>query len=91
MAGVFGNISYDDIHRTIEGAAPAPRAPGDVIWTRSRRAPDLTPAVPRWLSAAGLVLQAFHAPDDVRFPVGVQRFVGVPRPAPYGKLFDFVV
>ncbi len=92
LAGVFGNISDDDVQRTIE-ALPQLCAPeATVIWTRSRRSPDLTPAVRRWLREAGLVEQAFHAPDDVLFSVGVHRFVGVPRPlAAHGKLFDFVV
>lgn len=41
--GVFGNISDDDIHRTV-AAFPSLCAPGAaVIWTRHRRAPDLTP------------------------------------------------
>ena len=92
MAGVFGNISEDDVHRTVE-ALPQLCAPeATVIWTRSRRAPDLTPAVRRWLQAADLVEQAFHAPDEVLFSVGVHRFVDVPRPlVPHGKLFDFFV
>ncbi len=91
MAGVFGNISDGDVQRTIE-ALPQLCAPGaTVIWTRSRRAPDLTPAVRRWLEAAGLVEQAFYAPRDVLFAVGVHRFTGASRPlAPHGELFRFV-
>lgn len=91
MTGVFGNISDDDVHRTIE-ALPQLCAPeATVIWTRSRRAPDLTPAVRRWLEVAGLVEQAFHAPDDVLFAVGMHRLVGAPQPlTPHGELFTFV-
>ncbi len=49
MAGVFGNVSDADVHRTIE-ALPQLCAPGaTVIWTRSRRAPDLTPTLRCWL------------------------------------------
>lgn len=90
MAGVFGNISADDVHRTIE-ALPQLCAPGaTVIWTRSRRAPDQTPSVRRWFEAAGLVEQAFHAPRDVLFTVGVNRFVGIPRPLdPSHRIFTF--
>lgn len=92
MAGVFGNISDADVHRTIE-ALPQPCARNaTVIWTRSRYAPDLTPAIRCWLEAAACVEVAFHAPDDVLFSVGVHRFVGVPlTAAPRGKLFEFVV
>ena len=91
MAGVFGNISDVDVHTTIS-ALPELCAPGAiVIWTRTRRAPDLTPAVRRWLTAAGFVEEAFHAPADVLFSVGVHRFLGVPRPlAPRGRLFRFL-
>jgi hypothetical protein len=61
-----------------------------VIWTRTRRAPDLTPRVRRWLTAAGFTEVAFHAPDDVLFAVGVHRFTGVPQPlAASGTLFEF--
>lgn len=91
LAGVFGNISDHDVHRTIK-ALPHLCAPAaTVIWTRSRRAPDLTPAVRRWLVTAGMVEQAFYAPDDVLFTVGVHRFAGVPQPlVPRGKLFTFI-
>ena len=80
MAGVLGNISDADVKRTID-ALPQMCAEGaTVIWTRSRRAPDLTPAVLEWLREAGFVQEAFDAPEDARFSVGVHRFEGVPRP-----------
>ncbi len=91
MTGVFGNISDADVHRTIE-ALPLLCAPGaTVIWTRSRRAPDLTPTVRCWFKEVGFVEHAFHAPAGVLFSVGVHRFAGVPVPlsAP-GRLFQFV-
>ncbi|HEV7207116.1 MAG TPA: SAM-dependent methyltransferase [Mycobacteriales bacterium] len=91
MAGVFGNISDDDVHRTIE-ALPMLCAPdATVIWTRSRRAPDLTPAVRRWLGESGLLEQVFHAPDGVLFSVGVHQFAGVPHALrPQARLFRFI-
>ena len=91
MAGVFGNVSDGDVRRTIQ-ALPELCAPGaTVIWTRGRRAPDLTPAVRAWFESAGFVEEAFHAPDDVVFSVGVHRFAGQPRPLdPVGRLFTFL-
>jgi len=91
MAGVFGNVSDADVHRTIE-ALPQLCAPGaTVIWTRSRRAPDLTPTLRRWLQEARLIEHAFHAPDGVLFSVGVHRFAGVPVPlSSPRRLFQFV-
>ncbi|MGC1213058.1 MAG: class I SAM-dependent methyltransferase family protein [Micromonospora sp.] len=92
MAGVFGNISDDDVHRTIR-TLPGLCAPdATVIWTRTRRAPDLTPAVREWFREAGFREEGFHAPDDVLFSVGVHRLVGPPRPLDEtGDLFTFVV
>ncbi|MEV0607261.1 class I SAM-dependent methyltransferase [Polymorphospora rubra] len=90
MAGVLGNISDADVRATIT-ALPQLCAPdATVIWTRTRRAPDLTPAVRAWLADAGFVEQAFHAPEDVPFSVGVHRFRGRPQPlAEAGQLFRF--
>ena len=91
MAGVFGNISDADVQRTITALPELCAAGATVIWTRTTRAPDLTPAVRRWLAAADFVEQAFDAPDDVLFSVGVHRFVGVPRALePHGELFRFL-
>lgn len=90
MAGVFGNISDDDIRRTV-AALPGLCAPDAVvIWTRSRRHPDLTPALPQWFAAAGFAEVAFDAPDDVLFTVGVHRYVGAAQPLATGRLFSFV-
>ncbi|MGB8650965.1 MAG: SAM-dependent methyltransferase, partial [Mycobacteriales bacterium] len=67
MCGVFGNISDDDVHRTV-GLLPQLCAAGaTVIWTRSRRAPDLTPSIRSWFGEVGFVEQAFEAPHDALF------------------------
>ncbi len=56
MAGVFGNISDADVRRTI-GALPQLCADGaTVIWTRTRRAPDLTLTGQAWSPWAAGVL-----------------------------------
>jgi len=89
---VFGNISDADVHRTI-AALPELCAPGaTVIWTGTRRPPDLTVEIRGWLADAGFVEQAFHAPDDALFSVGVHRFAGAPRGLDAGgSLFTFLV
>ena len=91
LAGVFGNISDADVRRTI-GALPQLCAPGStVLGTRTRRDPDLTPAVRRWLRDEGFSEQAFLPPADVLFCVGVHRFTGVPQPLSAGsRLFQFL-
>jgi len=91
MAGVFGNISDADVHRTIRALPRLCAAGATVVWTRSRRAPDLTPTIRRWFEATGFVERAFDAPDDVLFSVGVSRFESVPEPlTAHGRLFTFL-
>ncbi|MFC0005046.1 class I SAM-dependent methyltransferase [Micromonospora siamensis] len=80
MVGVFGNISDSDVRRTVAALPQLCAAGATVIWTRARRAPDLNPAIRAWLREAGFVEEAFHAPDGVRFSVGVHRLEGAPRP-----------
>lgn len=91
LCGVFGNISDEDVRRTIE-ALPQLTNPGaTVIWTRHTGDPDLTPQVRRWLAEKGCTELSFTAPPDVVFSVGVHRFAGVSRPLELGKrLFRFV-
>lgn len=90
LAGVLGNIDDADIRRTL-AALPQLCAPGaTVIWTRSRRSPDRTPAVRGWLRDAGFTERSFTAPPDVLFSVGVHRLTADPRPlTPTGRLFRF--
>jgi hypothetical protein len=91
LAGALGNISDSHIPRTISALPRLCASGATVIWTRTRRAPDLTPAVRSWFRAAGFVEQVFHAPDGVLFSVGVHRFVGGPQPlVPAGELFQFI-
>lgn len=91
FCGVFGNISDADVHRTVR-ALPQLCLPGaTVIWTRSRRDPDLTPAVRGWFAESGFDEVAFEAPEDALFSVGVHRFAGEsPDPfLPTARLFRF--
>ncbi len=89
--GVFGNITDDDIARTVH-ALPGLCAPGaTVIWTRHRFPPDLTPTIRSWFEAVGFTEVAFDAPGGTFFSVGVHRFAGDPRPLEPGRrMFAFV-
>jgi hypothetical protein len=89
--GVFGNISNADVLRTID-ALPQLCGPGaTVIWTRTRRAPDVTPVIRHYFSAHAFVEVDFIAPDDMLLSVGVHRFVGTPQPLhPEYRMFTFV-
>jgi hypothetical protein len=92
LCGIFGNVSDEDIERTAT-AAPALCAPGaTVIWTRHRRAPDLTPRIRDWFQASGFDEVAFDVPDQTLagVSVGVGRLaVAPPAALPDGPLFTF--
>ncbi|GAA1671297.1 hypothetical protein GCM10009765_20910 [Fodinicola feengrottensis] len=91
MAGVFGNISDADVRGTIAALPQLCAADATVIWTRTRRDPDLTPQIREWFAAAGFAERAFTAPEEVLFAVGVNQFAGVPQPLPAaGTLFRFL-
>lgn len=91
LAGVFGNISDADVRRTV-ATLPQLCAPGaTVIWTRTRREPDLTPQLRQWFELAGFVEEAFDTPGDVLFSVGVNRLVSTPQPLrALDRLFRFL-
>jgi hypothetical protein len=89
--GVFGNISDADIEHTVNALPSlcAPRA--TVLWTRHRRAPDVTPHIRAWFADAGFDEVAFEGPKGFIFGVGVNRLARDPDPFVRGvKLFDFV-
>ena len=91
LAGVFGNIADDDVRRTVHALPELCAEGATVIWTRHRRAPDLTPAIRSWFDEAGFDEVAFDAPGDVVFSVGTHRFRGPPQPwLPGRRLFTFV-
>jgi len=92
VCGVFGNISEADIERTLR-ALPMFSAPGaTVIWTRHRRAPDMTVSIRRWLAESGFDGTAYDpVPDsDTMGTVGVAVFRDETAPFVDQPLFTFV-
>jgi hypothetical protein len=91
LCGIFGNVSDEDIKRTVQ-ASPAMCTPGaTVIWTRHRRPPDVTAAVRAWFAASGFDELAFDAPGPgTMIGLGAHR---LRRPATAGlpdrPLFTF--
>jgi hypothetical protein len=91
LCGVLGNLSEADIRRLLGALPQLCRAHATVIWTRSRRPPDLTPSIRAWFAASGLVEQSFEAPSDAEFSVGVHLLASPPRPLlPDQQLFQFI-
>lgn len=90
LCGIFGNVCDEDVKRTAE-AVPQLCAPGaSVVWTRSRHAPDLTPAIRTWFARAGLTETAFVTEGPEGWAVGAGTFQGDPQPLqPDRQLFTF--
>jgi Putative methyltransferase len=91
LCGIFGNVSDDDIRRTVVAAASMGRAGSTVIWTRHRRPPDVTVQIRSWFAEAGFDEIAFSKRDNETLTgIGVHR---LRAPAsgglPAGPLFAF--
>jgi hypothetical protein len=88
MCGVFGNITDDDLRRTV-AVLPRLCAPGaTVVWTRGRfRSGDLTPQIRGWFAEQGFEEVSFDAPDDTTYRVGAHRLVREPEPLGAAETF----
>jgi hypothetical protein len=92
ICGVFGNISEADIFRTIDLLPQLCDRGATVIWTRTRRHPDITPLIREYLATHAFVEVSFIAPDDALLSVGVHRFMGAPEPLqPEQRMFAFLI
>jgi len=90
--GVFGNISEEDIKRTIEHLPCLCSPNATVIWTRgSRPERDVAIEIRQWFNERGFEEIAFVAPAGERFRVGVHRLTAEPRTLERGvSLFRFL-
>ncbi|WP_223167033.1 hypothetical protein [Nonomuraea sp. SYSU D8015] len=85
-----GDVTDEDIERTVGFFPQLCATGGTVIWTRHREAPDLVPRICDWFEEQGFELRWVSDPD-AGFGVGVHRFTGRPRPLELGELmFRFV-
>lgn len=89
LCGVFGNITPDDIAKTIGHLPSLCATEATVIWTRHRHPPDLTPYIRETFKQHGFDELTFE--DSPPFGVGVNRLRDPPRPFQAGvRLFEFV-
>jgi len=87
--GVFGNITDEDIERTIGCCAQLCASGATVVWTRGRWQPDLIPQICRWFAEHGFDLLWLSGPE-VKNAVGAHRFSGEPTAfAPGLRMFTF--
>jgi hypothetical protein len=79
VCGVFGNVSDRDVRQIIDALPAMCALDANVVWTRHRRDPDLTPTIREWFTAAGFEERAFHSPGPGHFSVGRHQLVVSPR------------
>ena len=90
LCGIFGNVTDDDVRTTVQHASMLCARGGQVIWTRHRRAPDVTPRIREWFGDNGFEEVAFDSPGPDRLSVGTHRRLSEPTPLlPGVRLFTF--
>jgi hypothetical protein len=88
--GLFGNITDEDIRRTVGFLAGMCAAGGTVLWTRHRRPPDVVPSLCRWFEECGFD-EEYVTPADLDFGVGAHRLTAEPRTLEMGqRMFAFI-
>ncbi len=91
VCGVFGNVSEEDIRRTIAELRHLCAAGATVIWTRHRRPPDMTVEVRRWFAEEGFEEVGFDTGGPQMWGVGTCRLVAAPETfRPDRAMFSFV-
>lgn len=91
VCGVFGNVTDEDVHRTVDHLPELCAAGATVVWTRGRFEPDLTPAIRQWFREAGFEELAFETVPGTTMAVGAGGLARPPPPfRPSVRLFTFL-
>jgi Putative methyltransferase len=77
--GVFGNMTDEDIDRTVGYCTQLCAHGGTVIWTRGRWAPDLLPQICDWFAGRGFE-QLWVSDPAEGWGAAAHRFTGTPSP-----------
>ena len=86
VCGVFGNMTDDDVRRTIGYCTQLCAHGGTVVWTRGRWEPDLVPQICDWFAGRGFELRWVSDPAQ-GWGAGAHRFTGTsPHHAPHVPL-----
>jgi hypothetical protein len=93
MMGIFGNISDDDVRRTIQTAPQLCRPGATLLWSRGTNGTDQNASVRAWLADAGfteLDYREFDQDQGERAALGSARYDGPLQPfVPGRQLFTF--
>jgi hypothetical protein len=89
--GIFGNVSDQDLERTVRNLSMLCQTGASVIWTRHRNEPDLTPRIRSWFAESGFEELSFDAIDnESKSGVGTVRLIAEPLPfRPGFRFFPF--
>jgi hypothetical protein len=89
VCGVFGNLTDDDVRRTIGYCTQLCAHGGTVVWTRGRWEPDLVPQIGAWFADRGF--EPLWLSDPAEGPAaGAHRFTATPVPLERGaRMFTF--
>jgi hypothetical protein len=94
VCGVFGNITVEDVRRTIAALPGLLAAYGIVIWTRGVQDCDRTPDIRATFAAHGFTELTFIGTADGSFRVGMHQLTTEPVAAPANasgaRIFTFV-
>jgi Methyltransferase domain len=94
MMGIFGNISDDDVRRTIQTAPQLCRPGAILLWSRGTNCTDRNASVRAWLTEAGFAELDYLEFDDgagERAALGSARYDGPLQPLMPGRqLFTFL-
>ena len=87
--GVFGNLTDDDVRRTIGYCIQLCAHGGTVVWTRGRWEPDLVPQISDWFADRGF--EPFWVSDPAEgLGAGAHRFAATPVSLERGvRMFTF--
>src|ERR1035437_761009 len=91
LVGIFGNISDEDLERTIHAAPQFCRPGANLLWSRGRVHSDRNDAVRAWFAEAGFAELDYATRDSGRRPaLGAMRYDGELQPLiPGSQLFRF--
>ena len=93
LVGIFGNISDDDVWRTIDAAPQLCASGATLLWSRGRELEDINAEVRTRFVAAGFEELAYETLDRDGWPaLGVVRYAGPPVALVPGQpLFTFII
>jgi hypothetical protein len=94
MVGIFGNISHDDVRRTIQTAPQLCRPGATLLWSRGTDRTNQNASVRAWLAEAGfaeLGYREFNQDQGGRAALGSARYDGPLQPFVPGRhVFTFL-